>query len=100
MNFGSDECTEIVIIGVETNLLSPAAAVLKHVVSKDFIFKKSVQGAGSVSCQECRNLWHYFISKIFHVRLHYFFKKTSTCAHGSHKWVTSRLFCGLVGQIG
>ena len=27
-------------------------AVLKHAVSKDFIFKKSVQGNGSASCQE------------------------------------------------
>ena len=34
----------------ETSLLSQA--VLKHVVSKDFILKKSVQRSGSVSCQE------------------------------------------------
>ena len=40
----------------ETNLLSQA--ILRHVVSKNFIFKKSVQGTGSVSCQQWRNLWH------------------------------------------
>ena len=34
----------------ETSLLFQA--VLKHVVSKDLIFKKSVQRTGSVSCQE------------------------------------------------
>ena len=34
----------------ETNLLSQG--VLKHVVSKDFIFMKSVQGTASLSCQE------------------------------------------------
>ena len=32
----------------ETSLLSQA--VLKHVVFKDFIFKKSMQGTSSVSC--------------------------------------------------
>ena len=34
----------------EPSLLSQT--VLKYVVSKDFIFKKSVLGTGSVSCQE------------------------------------------------
>ena len=47
----------------ETCLLSQA--VLKHVVSKDVIFKKSVQGTSCVSCQELRNLWHCSISKDF-----------------------------------
>ena len=47
MNFGSDECTKISLVC--TSLLSQA--VLKHVVSKDFIFKKSVQGIGSVSAK-------------------------------------------------
>ena len=36
----------------ETSLLSQA--ILKHVVSKDFIFKKSVQETGPVACQEWR----------------------------------------------
>ena len=49
-------------------------------VSKDFIFKKSVQGTGSVSAksENCS------ISKIFHVMLHYFKKKIQ---HVGHKWV-------------
>ena len=34
----------------ETSLLSQV--VLKHVAFKDFVFKKSVQGTGSVFCQE------------------------------------------------
>ena len=34
----------------KTSLVSQA--VLKHVVSKDFIFKKSLQGTDSVSCKE------------------------------------------------
>ena len=42
-------------------------AVLKHVVSKDFIFKKSVQGTCIVSCQEWKNSFH---TKNFHVMLH------------------------------
>ena len=50
---GSDECTDLYIIGVK-----PAHYLKLHilkcvlVVSKDFIFKKSVQATGSVSCQE------------------------------------------------
>ena len=72
-----------------------------HVVSKDFIFKKSTQGAGSACCQEWRNLWHCTISKIFMSCYITFKKKTST--YGSqvgHMWVTSGLFCGSVGQMG
>ena len=46
----------------ETSLLSQA--VFKHVVPKDFIFKKFVQETGSVSCQ-------LPIPKNFHVMLHY-----------------------------
>ena len=69
----------------ETSLLSQA--VLKHAVSKDFIFKKSVQGTGSVSCQE----WRYlviasYISKFLMscmfssiIATATFKKKTSTC---------------------
>ena len=49
----------------ETCLFS-SQAVLKHVVSKNFIFKKSVQGTSSVSCQKWRNLKHCSIPKIFH----------------------------------
>ena len=66
----------------ETSLLSQA--VLKHAESKDFIFKKSVQGTGSVSCQESRNLWHYIVTyqKIFMSCYITFKRKTSTC--GSH----------------
>ena len=49
VNFGSDKYTKY--HWCETSLLSQA--VLKHVVSKDFILKKSVQG---------RNLWPCSIS--------------------------------------
>ena len=63
----------------ETSLLSQA--VLKHVVSKYFIFKKSVQGTGSESCQKLRNLWHCSISTIFHVMLQ------RNLQHVDHKWV-------------
>ena len=88
----------------ETNLFL-SQAVLKHVVSKDFIFKNSeaVQGTGSVSSQEWRNLWHWSISKIFHVMLHWLLlkKKISICgSQVGHMWVTSGLLCGSVGQMG
>ena len=72
----------------ETSLLSQA--VLKHVVSKDFIFKKSVQGTGSVSCQEWRNLWHCSISKIFLVMLATLIFLKRKLQHVGHKWVMYR----------
>ena len=89
-NFGSDECIEI---WRETSLLSQT--VLKHVVSQDFIFKESVQGTGSESCQEWKNLWHCSILKIFHVMLHYFWKENF------NMWVKcwSHPYCS-VGQVG
>ena len=79
------------IIGVKPVLCQ---AVLKHVVSKDFIFKKSMQGANSVSYQEWRNLWHCSISKIFMSCYITFKKKTSTCGSKvGHMWITSAFFC-------
>ena len=37
----------------------------------------------------------------FHVMLHYFKKKTSTCgSQVGHMWVTSGLFCRSVGHMG
>ena len=76
----------------ETNLLSQA--VLKHVVSEDYIFKKSVQETDFVSSQEWRNLSYQknFIC---------FKMKTSTFGlQVGHMWVTSGLLCGSVGQMG
>ena len=81
----------------ETSLL----LFLKYVISKDFIFKKYEQGTSFVSCQKWRNLGHCSISKIFMSCYITFKKKTSTCgSQVGHMWVTSRLFCGSVGQIG
>ena len=78
----------------ETSLLSQA--VLKHVVSKDFIFKKSVQGTGSASCQ-IYGIAPY--QKFFMSCYITFKKKTSTCgSQVGHMWVTSGLFCGSVGH--
>ena len=57
VNSGFDECTDISLVW---NQLIISQAVLKHVVSKDFIFKKSVQGTCSVPCQEWRNLLLWF----------------------------------------
>ena len=78
VNFGSDECTEISLVWNQLII----AAVLKHAVSKDFIFKKSVQGINSVSCQEWRNLWYCSISKVFHVWVNF------------NMWVTSGSYVG------
>ena len=76
-------------------------AVLKNMVSKDFIIKKSVQGTGSVSCQESKNLWPLFHIKVFMSCYITFKKKASTCgSQVGHMWVTSGLFCGSVGQMG
>ena len=52
VNFGSDKCNEIRITGVELAYYLNIQAVSKYVVVKDFIFKESVQGSGSVSCRE------------------------------------------------
>ena len=53
----------------ETSLLSQV--VLKHVLFKDFIFKKSVQGTESVSWQKMKSM-ALFPIKNFDVMLHYF----------------------------
>ena len=85
----------------ETSLFL-SQAVLKYVVFKDFIFKKFMQGTSSVSCQEWRNLWHCSILKkiSWHVTLATFKKKISICgSQVGHTWVTSRLFCRLLGQM-
>ena len=79
----------------ETSL---SQAVLKHVMSKGFIFKKSTQGAGSACFQEWRNQWHCSISKNF-MSCYITFKKTCGSQVG-RMWVTSRSFCGSVGQMG
>ena len=82
----------------EFSLLSQA--VLKHVVSKDFIFKKLVQGTGSARMKKSMALLH--IKKFScHATLATFKKKTSTCgSQVGHMWITSGLFCGSVGQMG
>ena len=97
VNFGSNECTEISFVGNQLIFSS----ILKHMVSKDFIFKKSVQVTSSVSCQEWKNLWHCSISKFF-MLCYIIFKKGNF-----NMWVTSgsyvgtsRLFCGSVGLMG
>ena len=82
VNFGSDEYTEY--HWYETSLFSQA--VLKHVVSKDFISKKFLQGIISVSCQEWRNRWHCSISKFYHVILYTLLLKRKL-QHVGHKWV-------------
>ena len=75
-NFGSDECTEISLVWN----LHLYQAVLKHVVSKDFIFCArnwfSIQSTlkKSMACS---------ILKIFHVMLHYFYNENFNA------WVTS-----------
>ena len=81
----------------ETNL-SQLQAVLKHVVSKDLIFKKSVQGTSFVTCQESRNLCHCSMSKICHVTLATFLKRKFQ--HVGHMWITSGLFCWSNGSTG
>ena len=45
------------------------------------------------------NAWHCSISKIFHVMLCTLLLKRKL-QHVGHKWVTSELFCGSVGQMG
>ena len=82
-------------------------------VSKDLIFKKSVQGTGSsnISCQEWRNLYSYVYGIVsyqnFFMSCYITFKKRNQ--HVGHKWVsgsqvgqwvTSKLFCGSMGQMG
>ena len=64
----------------ETSLLSQA--VLKYVVSKDFIFKKSVQRIGSVSCQDEEIYGVVLYQKFF--MLFYI----ATFQHVGHKWIT------------
>ena len=60
-------------------------AVLKHVVSKKFIFKKSVQGTTSVFYQENEEVYDIiFHIKIFHVML----------KRNFNMWVTSGSYVG------
>ena len=72
----------------ETSLLSQA--VLKHVVSKDFIFKKSAQSI----------LYPAKNDDIINFSCHITLLLKRKLQHVGHKWVLSRLFCGSVGQMG
>ena len=85
----------------ELSLLPQAA--MKHVVSRDFILKKSVHGTSPVSYQE----QEIFIT-LFHIRMSIcmsfcitFKKETSACGSqvGRHMWITSGSFCGSVSQV-
>ena len=74
MNLGSSECTEPSLVWNQ----SPSQAVLKNVVSRDFLLKNSVCRTSSVSW---RNLRHCFISFWFFSMSFYitFKKKTLAC---------------------
>ena len=77
----------------EISLLSQA--VLKHVVSKDFFFKKFVQLRDPAKNEEISGIVPYQNFPC-HVT---FKKKISTCGlQVGHMWVTSRLFCESVSQ--
>ena len=72
--------------------------VLKHVLSKGFIFKKSVQGTGSKN----EEIYGFVPHQKFFMSCYITFKKkTSTCgSQVGHMWITSGLFYGSVGQMG
>ena len=61
-------------------------AVLKHVVSRDFILKKSVHRTSPVSYQEQRNLCYIISHQNVHVILHYFKKGNFSM------WITSESY--------
>ena len=75
VNFGSDECTEISLVW---NHLIFILSFLKHVVSKDFIFKKPVRIRFCVLPRMKK-----FMVNIFYVMLHKLLLKVKTSTCGS-----------------
>ena len=95
-NFGSDECTEIslhnIIIVWNQLIISRWLAVLKHVISKDFIFKKSVQGTGFCTLPSMKkSIYGIVLIKNFSLLSKRKFQ------HVGHKWVIcgSHLDCSV-----
>ena len=65
-NFGSEECTEISLVWILYQ------AVLKRMVSKDFIIKKTVQGTDFGILLTMKKSVALFHIKIFYITLHCF----------------------------
>ena len=96
VNFGSGECTEISLVWNQLIISSCFETWCPKISSS-----RSLCKGLSVSCQEWRNLALFHIKSFsYHVTI---LLKKKTNIWGSqvgHMWVTSRLFCGSVGQIG
>ena len=92
---------ELWVNALVRNQLILSQAVLKHVVSSTNLCKGPV--LYPAKNEEIRIVL-FHIKKFFmlcYILASYFKQKISTCgSQVGHMWVTSGLFCGLVGQMG